>query len=72
MADWVRACKGGEATCSDFSIAAPYTEWVVLGVIALRVPGKLQWDSKSLRFTNSEEANKYVKPVFREGWELKL
>jgi hypothetical protein len=72
MADWVRACKGGEASCSDFSIAAPYTEWVVLGVIALRVPGKLLWDSKSLRFTNSEEANQYVKPLFREGWELKL
>jgi hypothetical protein len=72
MTDWVRACKGGEPGCSDFSIAAPYTEWVVLGVIALRVPGKLAWDSKNLRFTNSEEANRYVKPVFREGWELKL
>ena len=72
MADWIRACKGGEPGCSDFSIAAPYTEWVLLGVIALRVPGRLEWDSKSLRFTNNEEANKYVKPVFREGWELKL
>ncbi|MEX2299434.1 MAG: Gfo/Idh/MocA family oxidoreductase [Bryobacterales bacterium] len=72
MTDWVRACKGGEPGCSDFSIAAPYTEWVVLGVIALRVPGKLDWDSKNLRFTNSEAANQFVKPVFREGWELKL
>lgn len=72
MTDWVRACKGGEPGCSNFSIAAPYTEWVLLGVIALRVPGKLQWDNKNLRFTNNEEANKYVKPAFREGWELKL
>jgi hypothetical protein len=24
------------------------------------------------RFTNSPEANKYVKPAFRQGWELKL
>ena len=72
MLDWVRACKGGEASCSDFSIAAPYNEWVVLGVIAFRVPGKLDWDSRNMRFTNSEEANKYVKPEFREGWELKL
>ena len=38
-----------------------------------RVPGKkLEWDSKNMRFTNSEEANKYVKSAFREGWELKL
>ena len=72
MNDWVRACKGGEAACSDFRISGPYTEWVVLGAIAFRVPGKLDWDSAKLRFTNSDEANKYVKPSFRKGWELSL
>ncbi len=72
MLDWIRAAKGGDASCSHFGISGPYTEWVVLGVIAFRVPGKLNWDSKNLRFTNSEEANKYVKPNFREGWDLKL
>ena len=54
------------------SIAAPYAEWLSLIVIALRVPGKLNWDAKALRFTNSAEANQYVRPVFRKGWELKL
>ena len=29
--DWIRACKGGAPSCSNFSIAGPYTEWVVLG-----------------------------------------
>jgi uncharacterized membrane protein YgcG len=72
MADWVRACKGGDMSCSDFSISVPYVEWVLLGVIAFRVPGKLMWDSKMMRFTNSEEANKLLKPIFRKGWELKL
>jgi predicted dehydrogenase len=73
MLDWIRACKGGEASCSHFGISGPYNEWVVLGAIAYRVPGKkLLWDSKNTRFTNSEEANKYVKPTFRSGWELKL
>ncbi|MFN0102562.1 MAG: Gfo/Idh/MocA family protein [Bryobacteraceae bacterium] len=72
MSDWVRACKGGEMSCSDFSVAVPYTEWVLLGVIAFRVPGKLMWDSKTMRFTNSEEANKLLRPVIRKGWELKL
>jgi len=72
MADWVRYCKGGEPSCSNFSISAPFAEWMLLGVIAFRVPGKLAWDSKNLRFTNSPEANKYVKPAFRPGWELKL
>lgn len=72
MRDWVRACKGGEPSVSDFRISGPFAEWMLLGVIAMRVPGKLLWDSKTLRFTNSAEANQYVKPVFRPGWELKL
>lgn len=32
---------------------------------------KLLWDSKNLRFTNNEEANRFVKPYLRKGWELK-
>jgi len=36
------------------------------------VQGKLEWDSKNQRFTNSPEGNKWVKPVFRKGWELKI
>ncbi len=72
MLDWVRACKGGERSCSDFSIAGPFAEWLSLMVIAMRVPGKLEWDSRNLRFTNSTEANRYLKPVFRKGWELKV
>jgi hypothetical protein len=72
MTDWVRACKGGDPACSNFGVSAPFAEWMLLGVIAFRVPGKLNWDSKNMRFTNNAEANKYVKPVFRKGWELKL
>ena len=72
MLDWVRACKGGETSCSDFSITAPYAEWLALAAISLHVPSRLDWDSKNMRFTNSAEANKFVKPVFKKGWELKL
>ena len=72
MLDWIRACKGGDRSCSDFAITAPYAEWLALVCIAWRVPGKLLWDSKNVRFTNSAEANTYVKPVFRKGWDLKL
>jgi hypothetical protein len=72
MLDWIRACKGGDPGCSNFSISGPYAEWLALAAIAFRVPGKLEWDSANLRFTNSAEANQYVKPVFRSGWEMKL
>jgi len=68
--DWIRACKGGEPACSNFSVAGPFTEWIVMGVIALHFEGKLEWDSAKMRFTNNREANKYVKPAFRKGWSF--
>ena len=70
QADWVRACKGGDPACSNFSVAGPYTEWMVLGAVATRVEGKLLWDAKKMEFTNNREANHFVKPAFRKGWEL--
>ena len=70
--DWVRACKGGAPACSNFSIAGPYTEWLVLGAVATHYEGKLLWDNAKGEITNNKEANKWVKPTFRKGWELKL
>ena len=56
--------------CSNFNVAGPFVEWMLLGVIALRVEGKLEWDSASLRFTNNAEANRYVHPDVRKGWTI--
>lgn len=72
MQDWIRACKGGDPSCSDFAITGPYAEWLALTALALHVPGKLEWDSKNARITNSPEADKLARPAFRKGWELKL
>jgi Oxidoreductase family, NAD-binding Rossmann fold len=66
--DWIRAAKGGERSCSDFSISGPFTEWVLLATIAMRVPGKLQWDAAKMEFTNNKEANQLVRPDFRKSW----
>jgi predicted dehydrogenase len=70
--DWVRACKGGAPACSNFSIAGPYAEWVVLGAIAVHYEGKLEWDAARMQFTNNRDANRWVKPIFRKSWEIKL
>jgi predicted dehydrogenase len=70
--DWIRAVKGGEPACSNFSIAGPYVEWLLLGTICWRFPKeKLLWDGAKMRFTNNEKANEFVMPKFRKGWELK-
>jgi hypothetical protein len=72
LRDWVRACKGGAPACSNFSIAGKYTEWLVLGAAAVHYEGKLLWDNAKGEVTNIKEANKWVKPTFRKGWEIKV
>ncbi|MGD0774429.1 MAG: Gfo/Idh/MocA family oxidoreductase [Candidatus Solibacter sp.] len=69
-ADWIRACKGGEPSCSNFSVAAPFVQWMQLGVISMKVEGKLEWDAAKMQFSNNSEANRYLKPNFRKGWKL--
>jgi hypothetical protein len=70
--DWVRACKGGAPACSNFSIAGPYTEWLVLGSAALHAEGKLMWNNTTGEFTNGKQVLQWVKPTYRKGWEVKL
>ena len=68
--DWIRACKGGPAACSNFDISGPFTEWVLLGNVAIRVGKKLQWDSTNLRVSNAPEAEAFIKGSYRPGWEV--
>jgi Oxidoreductase family, NAD-binding Rossmann fold len=70
--DWVRACKGGAPACSNFSIAGPYTEWLVLGSAAIHYEGKLMWDNAKGEFSNNKDATRWIKPAYRKGWEVKL
>ena len=68
--DWIRACKGGEPSCSNFTVAGPFVQWMLLGVIAMKFEGKLEWDARRGQFTNNREANRYLKPTFRKGWSF--
>lgn len=68
--DWIRASKGGDPSCSNFGVAGPFVQWMLLGVIAMKFEGKLEWDARKMRFTNNKEANKHLKPTFRKGWSF--
>jgi hypothetical protein len=70
MRDFVRAAKGGDPACSNFSVAAPFVEWMLVGVLALRYKGKLEYDPVKMKITNDAEASKLLKPNFRKGWEF--
>lgn len=68
--DWIRACKGGEPACSNFGVAGPFVQWMLLGVIAMRFEGKLEWDANRKRFSNNKAANELLRPYFRKGWKF--
>jgi predicted dehydrogenase len=67
--DWIQACKGGAPARCTFNSADPITETLCLGILAMRTGKKLSWDPEKL-LTNSEDANKLIKPFYRPGWEL--
>jgi predicted dehydrogenase len=69
--EWVEACKGGPRPVSDFDYAGPLTEIVLLGVLALRAPGRrLEWDSEKLKAKNATDLNVFIHAEYRKGWTL--
>jgi len=69
--DWIEAIRTGRQAGSNFDYGGALTQVALLGAIAIRFPGTtLEWDAKAARFKNSEPANAYVNPPYREGWKL--
>ena len=69
--NWHDAIRSGKPACASFDFSAPLTETVLLGNIAVRFPNeKLEWDSKTLRITNNQQANAFVRSEYRKGWEI--
>jgi predicted dehydrogenase len=68
---WADACRGQDKTNSHFGYAGPLTEAVLLGTIAIRLPGEtLQWNSAELRITNNSQAHGMLTKQYRKGWEI--
>ena len=68
--NWVDACKGKGQTTSPFSYAAQLTEVMLLGVVALRAGGRIEYDAPNMRITNRPEANQFLQREYRAGWTL--
>ena len=62
--------KGEEQCRSSLDVAGPLSMVFNLGVICQELGGKLQFDTETHRFTNSDEANHLLAgPPPRQGWE---
>ena len=67
--EWIRAIKGeGPEPGSNFDYASRFTEVQLLGVLAGRFGGRIEWDAKNMRITNRPELNEFLKDPVREGW----
>ena len=75
--DWVRSCKEPYETrvkpASDFSEAGPFTEMVLMGVLAVRLAAlniELEWDGENMRFTNIPD-DATIRTVIQDGFSIK-
>ena len=49
---------------------ARLTETIMAGVVAYRIGRQLQWDGPNMKATNCPEADGFIRPQFRKGWEV--
>ena len=71
--EWYDAVQGTVARGqSDFSHAGPFTETILLGTLAQRLPGEtLHWDAENLAVKDRPELKKWIQREYRPGWEVK-
>jgi hypothetical protein len=68
----VDAILGGEMCESHFGQSGPMTEAILLGTVAVRVPGeKLDWDAPAMRIASYPGAERLLRRNYRKGWEVK-
>jgi predicted dehydrogenase len=71
FAEWIRAIKGeGPEPGSNFKYAARLTEVSLLGALAARFGGRLEWDAAKMEISNRPEINAYLRGTPRAGWEM--
>ena len=69
--EWLDACKGGKTKPGgNFEFEGLVTETLLLGNVAVRSEGKLNWDRPNMKVNNSDTAQGSIRPERRRGWEL--
>lgn len=69
MQEWLDCCQAGKPTFSNFDLAGQLTEICLVGVLAVRLGKKLEWDSAALKARNAPEADPLIHVKYRGGWD---
>jgi predicted dehydrogenase len=70
--EWVDAIKAGDPSkaLSNFDYSGRLTETVLLGVVALKAGGKIEWDPAAMRVKNNPDANQHLRRDYRKGFSI--
>lgn len=70
--EWIEACKAGkpEDAHSGFHYSAPFTEALLVGLLAVRFGKRIEWDATNLKATNCPDAETIVHKVYRQGYGI--
>ena len=56
---------------SNFELAGPMTETILLGVLAQRNPDtRLEWDAESMQIKGHPELQSQIRREYRKNWTL--
>jgi len=68
--EWFDACKGNLKTSCDFDYNGVMQEQMLLGLVAYRAGGAIEYDGAAGKVTNNAQANEYLRRAYRSGWTL--
>jgi predicted dehydrogenase len=69
-AEWLLGILNKQQPMANFEYAAPFTEAMLLGNVALRTGERIEWDAAAMRVTNSAAAQALLTKQYRRGFEL--
>ena len=67
---WINACKTDLKTSCDFEYSGNMIEHLLLGLVAYRHGGRIEYDGKKGVITNDKKANEYLRRPYRDGWSI--
>ncbi len=68
--NFIEACKTGTPAVSNFDYAAPFTEMLLFGNIAVLAGKKVEYDREKMQVTSDPSLNRFLTKEYRKGWEL--
>ena len=69
--EWLDAAKAGEQAWTDFSVAGPFTEAVLVGDLAMRTAQAIRWDTNKMEARGLDAARPLVRRSYRKGFGIR-